>query len=229
MSAHTSMATTVAAQASVDSAWGSTKRHVQQGAEVVERVVRVARRVNQAYGMGEDEGGETTMEGLLGYCEAASRHDGSRGTELWAYAFARVRGRMLEHVRRVARNGKRMPAWLRYDEAEWEAEDVRGAAYVNPSLAACDAGGNRETDHSMESCMAERHMALLVARILAELPEAHRYVVMELLVQQRRLVDVSRELGKPHWRVRSMLRRAIREMRAAVMREGYTYRGLFGG
>ena len=152
----------------------------------------------------------------------------SEARGLWTYAFARVRGRMVEHVRKVAKESRLVHQNLRYDEAEWERDGDSKVGVVNPNVVSCDAGGALGTLRSMESCMAERHVAILVARLLQRLPETHRHVVMEVLVHQRRVVDVAKAMGEPHWKIRTMLNQATRTLRKALNQEGFTFRELFG-
>ncbi len=196
-------------------------------ADLLDRVERVAKGVRRRYGL-EGDTSEMMGEGFLGLAEAESRHDAEQGTGLWTFAFARVRGRMLEHVRNEARRCRLEHPALRYDEAEWESDHDSHVGVVNPGMARCDASGETQSMRSMESCVTQRHLAVLAARLLGDLPKDHRHVVTEVLLHQTPLIDVARSMGKPVWQVRTILNRSMRNMKRTLTFEGYSLADLFG-
>lgn len=196
-------------------------------ASLVERVDRVARSIQRRYGM-ELDARDVVSEGYLGLAESGVRHRAERGTELWTYAFARVRGRMIEHVARQVRYQRLVPPQISYDEGAWEAEGESHLGVVSPGLCGCDALGQANSSRSIESCMAQRQLVVLMGRLLREMPAEHRSLLTDVYIRQITLRRAAECRGMAVWRVKSLLKRAVRDLRKRLSTQGYRVQDLFG-
>ena len=106
---------------------------------------------------GHIELNDLIQSGMIGLLEAAQKYDASKGASFETYAGIRIRGAMLDEVRRgdwaprsVHRNARRVAAAIRSVETKkaQEASDVEIAAELGISLAEyhamlCDSAGCR--------------------------------------------------------------------------------------
>lgn len=202
---------------------------MNQAAEAIlmERVERVARSIQRRYGM-ELDTREVMGEGCLGLAESGIRHRRDHGTELWTYAFARVRGRMIEHVVRQVRYQRMVSPHARYDEGAWDVEGEANSGVVSPGLYGCDALGHADSNRSIESCMAQRQVAVLMARLLRDMPAEHRGLLTDVYIRQMTFRQVAQSRGMPVWRVKSLLKRVVRNLRKRLSTQGYRVQDLLG-
>jgi len=193
---------------------------------LIDRSQRVAMKVVRQFRSLDER--DAMSEAYLGLVEASTRHQPERKQDLWSYAFMRVRGRVLDQVRRNMRERRHFNPQTTYDELQWEGSCEGRCTAVNPALAPSDANGNAYSASSMESCFARRHIAKELASMLAALEPGQRHIVVEVLVRQRTLVEVAEELDMVPWRVQTILNQTVRRMKKELARKGYTVAAVFG-
>ncbi|MBW2462960.1 MAG: sigma-70 family RNA polymerase sigma factor [Deltaproteobacteria bacterium] len=177
------------------------------------------------------------MEGLVG---ARNRFDASRGVKFNTFAYYRVRGAIIDHVRRQAylpSGSHRLVRAAAADdvlEAEAQiqgaspakgdaaanlrrADDVLGkltASFVIASLGQDEA----EAVETPEAFVIARTEATRVRQALDELPDRERALVKGFYFEGRRFDEVAAELGiskswasRIHGKALDLLRRALQE------------------
>jgi len=156
-------------------------------------------------------------EGLL---EARQRFDASRGVQFKSFAYYRVRGAILDGVRRMAYLPRRAYARLKASEAlDLEGEQAVEARAALGSAAASDVeGGLRAIDgilgrvaaayctaasaqeeesepNNPEYSLIVRERRTRVQRALAVLPEQEKYLIQGHYIEGRNFDELAKELG----------------------------------
>ena len=156
-------------------------------------------------------------EGLL---EARQRFDASRGVQFKSFAYYRVRGAVLDGVRRMAYLPRRAYARLKAAETlDLEGEPMVGANPVGATDKATDAdstlraidgilgrvaaayctaasasGEEREADNPEQSAI-DRQQQTLVREALELLPEQERFLIRGHYLDGRNFDELAAELG----------------------------------
>lgn len=157
--------------------------------------------------------------GFHGLLEARNRFDPSRGVQFGTFAYYRVRGAVLDGVRKMAYLPRRVHQKRRAAEAiDWELEsrgEARAAtpgakADVEATLAAIDdvlgkisasfmlAAVGQDEDaapESPEEQLVEASERQRLRSALAVLPERERIVVQGMYFEGRNLDDIGAQLG----------------------------------
>jgi RNA polymerase sigma factor for flagellar operon FliA len=156
-------------------------------------------------------------EGLL---EARQRFDASRGVQFKSFAYYRVRGAILDGVRRMAYLPRRAYARLKASEAvDVEGEHAAEARAALAGAAASDVEGNlRAIDgilgrvaaayctaasaqeeesepNNPEYSLIARERRARVQRALAVLPEQEKYLIQGHYIEGRNFDELAKELG----------------------------------
>jgi RNA polymerase sigma factor for flagellar operon FliA len=156
-------------------------------------------------------------EGLL---EARQRFDASRGVQFKSFAYYRVRGAILDGVRRMAYLPRRAYARLKASEAvDVEGEQAAEARAALAGAAASDVEGNlRAIDgilgrvaaayctaasaqeeesepNNPEYSLIARERRTRVQRALAVLPEQEKYLIQGHYIEGRNFDELAKELG----------------------------------
>jgi RNA polymerase sigma factor (sigma-70 family) len=150
-------------------------------------------------------------EGLVGLAEADARFDPEKAHHFWTYAFWKVKGRVLDSLRRRGTMGRGIVA-IRESELGGRTLTARG----RPGLDAVSAG-----HRSMESQLTQRSVTRLMGDLLAALEPDERHIVCECLMLQRTVAAVSREMRVHPRRVARVLARCTRELKRALLRKGF--------
>lgn len=188
-------------------------------------------------------GDELESAAYLGLAEAAARFDSSRGEPFVAYAAKRIRGAVLDELRRadaLTRRGREHAR--RIDDATREAEkrnggpaaegDVAGELGLTPDQVSRTRGQIQnaapkslddigealipdEGDSPAEICArAEEKEALAAA--LADLPERERLVLSLYYREDLTLKEIGEILGITESRVSQIRSRTLRALRGTV-------------
>ena len=176
-------------------------------------------------------------EGLL---EARRRFDPARGVQFKSFAYYRVRGALLDGVRRMAYLPRRAYARLKAAEAvdleteslgEAQAAAAGGAPDAVAGLRAldgvlgrvaaayCTAAGADEEEHSAqnpERGLLARELHERVRRALDALPEQERQLVRGHYVEGRNFDEIAKELGLSKSWASRLHTRALERMREAL-------------
>ncbi len=184
--------------------------------------------------------------GMVGLLEAAGKYDCGRGASFETYAVVRIRGAMLDELRRgdwaprsVHRNGRRVADAVRQVEANtgMEAQDKDIAAAMGLSIGQyhrvlADSSGARllsyeallEADESSEPAgqevLEERHEGLAVERHLADaiagLPERERLVLALYYDEELNLKEIGAVIGVGESRVSQIMSQTTLRLRARL-------------
>ncbi|MEZ5560805.1 MAG: RNA polymerase sigma factor FliA [Pseudomonadales bacterium] len=184
--------------------------------------------------------------GMLGLLEAASKYDGSRGASFETYAGIRIRGAMLDEVRRgdwaprsVHRNARRVAEAVRAVESRTGREahdrDIAGAMGItleeyNRMLS--DAAGCRlfsyealtETDDQAEpisddgvaSGFERQAFRGHLAEAIAGLPEREQLVLALYYDEELNLKEIGAVLGVSESRVSQIMSQTMLRLRARL-------------
>jgi len=158
--------------------------------------------------------------GFLGLIEAASRYDSSRGQDFRSYAFLRIRGAIIDHIRkscdlsghayrvfraleaahemRESRAHQRSSAMIskgeRFEQALSDLERsgvIRALAEATPSEAEFQQSDSRNP----EVILACKRRAQKIRTIVATLPEKERTIIEQYYFYDRKMVDVAEQFS----------------------------------
>lgn len=163
-------------------------------------------------------------DGLLGLAEAGERYAADGRASFWTYAAYRVRGRVMDALRRLAHE----PSAAR---GRYVADSAADPGFNADMMAAGEDGGMRVGPRALsavtsgartiESLLTAREAALVLARALARLPLRRRQLVVECGLKGRPVLHVASELCISRPRARRLLNAALEDVRKQVRRAGY--------
>jgi len=182
-------------------------------------VHRTARLVCKWVGY-DAEFGDFLAWGAEGLIEANSKFDPTKGTDFAKFAVYRIRGAMLDRLRRAKRDRKRQ--WLA-QQVQQECVDMKIAAALDGTAIASTVPGAECTDDSWE-----RRRALLASADLAwaisQLSERHRIFIEQHYFEGHSMAEVGRGLGISRSAASRLHQRAIKKLRQLLLAEcGDTY------
>mgnify|MGYP001818017250 CR=1 FL=1 len=189
---------------------------------------------------------DLVQAGMIGLLEAAGKYDGSRGASFETFAGIRIRGAMLDEVRRgdwvprsVHRNTRRMSEAIRTVESRTgrEAQDKDIAATMGVTLAEYhrmlkDASASRlfsydaltEIDEEQEVAGDEgvasgfevQVFRQQLAQAIASLPERERMVLSVYYGEELNLKEIGAVIGVSESRVSQIMSQATIRLRARL-------------
>lgn len=189
---------------------------------------------------------DLVQAGMLGLLEAAAKYDGGRGASFETYAGIRIRGAMIDEVRRgdwaprsVHKNARKVAQAVRVVEARTgkEAQDKDIAAAMGVSLddyhrMLSDASGARlfsfetlmEVDEASEPAGAEEVAGGLerqafkrhLADAIAALPERERLVLALYYDEELNLKEIGAVIGVSESRVSQIMSQSTLRLRARL-------------
>ena len=184
--------------------------------------------------------------GLLGLIEAAGRYDASRGREFEAYAYLRIRGAIIDHVRSSCdltgyayRRLKTLEAAQELREAEIEGRAVPGSlrevrerhavSYLEKIAVAFKVSGEHDEDEEQveeqdlqhpEAVLEEKQRLQKIRSIVATLPEKERTIIEQYYFRDRKFVDVADQFtGVSKSWVSRLHDRALEMLHAKMVKE----------
>jgi RNA polymerase sigma factor for flagellar operon FliA len=177
-------------------------------------VSRLMRAMNLPFKMRED----FVSAGMLGLVEAASRFDASRGSDFRSFAFLRIRGAVIDHIRAscdlTGKSYKLLKALegahdTRMQELVAKGQgassgEVKAAAAIDTIAKSAVAfalvtGGDEESILSSqipsdpEREFSRREISRKIRHLVATLPEKERTIIEQYYFHDRRLSEVARE------------------------------------
>jgi RNA polymerase sigma factor for flagellar operon FliA len=181
----------------------------------------------------------SAYEGLL---EARQRFDASRGVQFKSFAYYRVRGAVLDGVRRMAYLPRRAYARLKAAEAlDLESEPTVGGNATNASdrvadgadsalraidgilgrvaaayCTAASASGEERDAESPEQSAIDRQQQMRVRAALEVLPEQERFLIRGHYLDGRNFDELAAELGLSKSWASRLHSRALGRMREAL-------------
>jgi RNA polymerase sigma factor for flagellar operon FliA len=177
-------------------------------AERVRRFVPLVRRLAWHVGGGGRPGIELEdlmQAGMVALTEAAQRHGGPGEDGFAAYAKLRVRGAMVDLIRRtvpLARSASR-------DEMPVRLESL-DEAYSDSDAAFADAGPDSF------DLLADAELRGYLVEAIAELPDRLKLVIQLYFVEELNLTEIAEVLQVSVPRVHQLKAQAIRQLRAAL-------------
>jgi RNA polymerase sigma factor for flagellar operon FliA len=163
---------------------------------------------------------DLTGFGYSGLLEARERYDATKGVKFKSFAYYRIRGAIIDGVRKMAYLPRRAYARLCVAEAlDAECESVGEARAASPGLRADLAGTVRAVDsilghlaasctvanaaeeqeglpdESPEEAMMARERRSVTLQAIEALPERERLLVRGFYLEERTLDDLARQLG----------------------------------
>lgn len=189
-----------------------------QHAMVRALAVRLRRELSLA---GEFE--DLVAYGFGGLLEAKRKFDASRGVRFKTFAYHRVRGAMLDGVRKMAPLSKRAADAVRaYDCSPRTAAPTpldRAFTRISASLTSATPLHGRYGDQDPEAVLLQQESVTCLLRALPRLPDRHRLVVQRRYFEGRTLDDVALELGiSKSWASR-IHGQALAKLRAELERD----------
>lgn len=206
-------------------------------------VRHIAVRVKNEFDLRSVDLADLIAFGFQGLMEAKGRYDASRGVQFNTFAYYRVRGAVIDGVRKMAYLPRHIHALRKSAEAaDWaleEAGEERAAAIAagetptaEKTVAQIDdllgkltasfviaAVGQDEASQSTEPAdevLIAREGTDRVKKALAALPERERIVVTGMYFEERSLDDIGAQLGiSRSWACR-IHTKGLRMMRAAI-------------
>ena len=202
-------------------------------------VTRLTRAMNLPQALRED----FVAAGYLGLVEAASRFDSSKGGDFRSYAFLRIRGAVVDHVRASCEVSGKAYRLLRAIEIAQEIrlhqERVSADSRLNVKTRAGQAidalsksalafslvsGGEEalgvEDDerNNPEVILHEKQRAQKIQRALATLPERERTIIEQYYFRDRKLVEVAEQYSglSKSW-VSRLHDRALEMLRSSLL------------
>lgn len=157
--------------------------------------------------------------GFLGLVEAETRFDPSRGVLFATFAHYRIRGAMIDHIRKSASLSRRAYAHMRYssaaDSVAEEVAELRAAApesradlpstialleetlhkFTAAFVLACLGHDDDHAAGDPEQTFTHREHEELVRRAVDSLPARERTLILGHYFEGRRFDDVAAELG----------------------------------
>lgn len=157
--------------------------------------------------------------GFGGLLEAERRYDPSRGVRFQTFAYYRVRGAMLDGVRKMAELPRRAHQRLK-EEAERPPTAAptgldKAFARMSASLTGSSPVQGSFAEESPESALLKNESVERLLGALSELPARQRLLIRGRYFEGRRLEDIALELGvSKSWasRIHTQALRALREV-----------------
>jgi RNA polymerase sigma factor for flagellar operon FliA len=179
-------------------------------------VSRLARSMGLPQALRED----FVSAGFLGLIEAASRFDASRGQDFRGYAFLRIRGAVIDHIRKSCDLSGRAYRVLRALEAAHEMRESRFEQRVPEQIskrersehairelersgiirtladAALPDTEPRQPDHHNPEVVLEcKRRAQKIRTIVATLPAKERTIIEQYYFHDRKMIDVAEQFS----------------------------------
>ena len=137
--------------------------------------------------------------GFGGLLEAQRKFDASRGVRFNTYAYHRVRGAMLDGVRKMAplprRAAEEVRAQARAPLTAAPTSLDRAFTRISANLTAATPLHGRYGDQTPESLLIRQESIVCLLRALERLPKRHRLIVRWRYFEGRTIDDAARELG----------------------------------
>lgn len=207
---------------------------VRRGAPLVERLAAVLSASSPRFSVEE-----LASHGHVGLMEAASRYDAKDEVPFEAFARPRIRGAIIDGIRREAPHvrglGSGFRAAAEYFEAPREAVDVFSAdelaraqldemadGYLASCFAAYSAGAARGDEDELAHRATLARAAAALAAALDELDDRGRELVRLRYLEEMELVHVAEQMGIPYRSAKRYHATVIGRLARALRRRGIT-------
>lgn len=147
---------------------------------------------------------DCVQEGTVGLMEAIERYDETKGVAFSLYAVHRIRGRIVDFIRKEGRSGVVLGASPDEEEYWWERLPDEGP--------------------STEATVEERAYQGLVTEALAKLPAQERRVMEEIYMADRAVGEVAGDMETSHSYIYRLHRQGIKRLRGILSRTRKAWR-----
>jgi RNA polymerase sigma factor for flagellar operon FliA len=150
--------------------------------------------------------------GHLGLIEARQRFDSERGVPFVAFAAQRIKGAMLDGLRRA-------DPLSRDDRARVRAEEIEAPVFVSSSTFNVEDASD-EDGHAVSALpdefLARQQVTLLLKAAVAQLPERERFVARRYFFDEQPLKAIGQELGVSESRASQVVSSAVALLKKAL-------------
>jgi RNA polymerase sigma factor (sigma-70 family) len=141
--------------------------------------------------------------GQVALWKICQRYDAERGVPLWSYAYPRIKGAMIDEVRKSDHVGRYARQLIR----------ERGAEAVKPwaLLHACDISSatNVPANDNPEENVGRQEINSQLSQLMSVLTDVERHVVQKTIYENVTLLEVGNELGLTEGRICQIRKNAI--------------------
>mgnify|MGYP000612218296 FL=1 len=169
-------------------------RHVRPLLNIISLVFREA----MAYYRVVPDVMDCVQEGTVGLIEAVERFDYAKGVAFSLYAVHRVRGRILDYLRKEGKGGTVLAGSADDDEYWWEQLPDEGP--------------------SIESAVETKAFQQVVVEALERLPGKERHVMEQVYLADRSIASVAGELDTSNSYIHRLHRQGIKRLRGMLSR-----------
>lgn len=141
---------------------------------------------------------DCVQEGTVGLIEAVERFDYTKGVAFSLYAVHRVRGRILDYLRKEGKGGTVLSGSADDDEYWWEQLPDEGP--------------------SIESAVETKAFQQVVVEALERLPGKERHVMEQVYLADRSIASVAGELDTSNSYIHRLHRQGIKRLRGMLGR-----------
>ncbi|SUP42506.1 sigma-70 family RNA polymerase sigma factor [Veillonella criceti] len=141
---------------------------------------------------------DCVQEGTVGLIEAVERFDYTKGVAFSLYAVHRVRGRILDYLRKEGKGGTVLSAPNEEDEYWWEQLPDEGP--------------------SIEMAVESKAFQQVVVDALERLPGKERHVMEQVYLADRTIASVAGELSTSNSYIHRLHRQGIKRLRGMLSR-----------
>lgn len=152
-------------------------------------------------------------EGLVGLTEARQRYSDDRGASFWTYAHYRIRGRILNMMRKRGGTRGRVVVTRGHDMTEEAQDEDREPLPPGPS--------SLPPPRSLESRLTSRSVTRLIWSAMERLTPLERRLICRCIIRQQTIHRVAEQMGMSRRRGARIINKALLKMRARLEEQGY--------
>ena len=180
--------------------WQAYKEHDDESARtaLIEHYQPLVFREAMAYYRVVPDVMDCVQEGTVGLIEAVERFDYAKGVAFSLYAVHRVRGRILDYLRKEGKGGTVLAGSADDDEYWWEQLPDEGP--------------------SIESAVETKAFQQVVVEALERLPSKERHVMEQVYLADRSIASVAGELDTSNSYIHRLHRQGIKRLRGMLSR-----------
>lgn len=180
--------------------WQAYKEHDDESARtaLIEHYQPLVFREAMAYYRVVPDVMDCVQEGTVGLIEAVERFDYAKGVAFSLYAVHRVRGRILDYLRKEGKGGTVLAGSADDDEYWWEQLPDEGP--------------------SIESAVETKAFQQVVVEALERLPCKERHVMEQVYLADRSIASVAGELDTSNSYIHRLHRQGIKRLRGMLSR-----------
>lgn len=147
--------------------------------------------------------------GTIGLWQASQRYDASCGTTLWQWSYRRVKGAMMDEMRR-------QDAVSRFYRTRLKTEDPVAMGFVMPHHCVLEAAKNVSSSDNPEKSSHAAVRAQMVRSAMAKLSPKDNQLLHRLYFQGQTLNEIGRAWALTEGRICQLKKAALEELKARL-------------